>query len=1418
MSTCSGSRNPVEVLAEEFLDRKRRGEPATPEDYAERHPELADEILVLFPALLMMEDLGGDPASRTSSIASGAGAVAGAVTGQLGEFRLLREVGRGGMGVVYEAEQESLGRRVALKVLPTGALTDANLVRRFEREARSAARLHHTNIVPVFGVGNHEGTHFYVMQFIQGQGLDTVLVELRQLRHSRSAQPAPPGRQMTPTQTVHQRPAAAIAQSLVTGQFAAGRADGDFVPGSTTLPWSGPPVILAPRLTLSESGLSSVFGQSDVSHFIETNRPFAQGVARIGVQVAEALAYAHGQGILHRDIKPSNLLLDRNGNVWVADFGLAKAIGAEDLTHTGDVVGTLRYMAPERFRGVGDARADIYALGLTLYELLALRPAYAENDRASLIRQVTQEDPTPLRKLSRGVPADLETIVHKAMAREPGQRYATAGALAEDLKRFIDGRPILARRISSAERAWRWCRRNPMVAGLGVAIALALVVGTAVATYFAIRATRGERLATQNEAKALAYAGRADQEAQHANQEAERARVAKLLSDRRLYQAEISLAHQALRDGQPDIMRDHLQALVPVRPEDPDPRGFEWYYLDRLCHSDLTLHGGTNVAFSPDGRRLAGGCKDGTVRIWDATTGREVQALHGHEDSVTDVAYSLDGRRIASASLDHTIKLWDAATGQVIHTLRGHSLWVTGVSFSLDGRHLASGSADDTVRIWDAATGQVVRTLHGHTAAVGGVVYSPDGHTLASAGADRTVRIWDAATGQVVRTLSGHMAPVRRVAYSPDGRTLASACEDYTVKLWDAATGRVIHTLRGQSDEVIGVAYSPDGRQIAAACIDQTVKLYDAVTGQEVRTLRGSTTQIWSVAYSPDGRQVAAAGADETARVWNISVDQEAVTLRAHAEAVLGLAYSPDGRQIASTSVDRTVRIWDVATGQEVHTLRGHSDGVWSLAYSPDGHTLASASHDHTVKLWDAATGREVRVLRGHTAPVLDVAYRPDGHTLASASVDRTVRIWDAATGQVVHILSGHTDQINGMAYSPDGRTLASASSDHTVKLWDAATGREVYTLRGHTGLVVGVAYSPDGRTLASASFDHTVKLWEVATGQEVRTLRGRSAAVREIAFTPDGRRIASSDDDRTVKLWDPDTGQELLTLRGHTGYVRCVAFSPDGRTLASTGADGTIKLWDATPLTAELQATREARLVVESLFDQRLPTAEVLARIRRDATLRTEVGDRALALAEGYGRSLAAREAELLVGSLYARPMFRPEVLASLRTDASLAEPVRREALALAEQISEYPGKLDEASWQVVSRPGGDAWAYRLALSRAEAACRLVPDDAGYLNTLGIAQYRLGHHEEAVTTLTRSERLDTALHDVPSPANLAFLALAKQGLGQTDQARATLGRLRETMKRPTYARDEFWRAFLREAEVLDLDLIFPADPFAPTH
>ncbi len=477
MSTSSGTsqdRNPVEALADDFLRRQRGGDRPTLEDYCRRHPELADEIRDVFPVLIRMEDLRSDGPDDSTG---GVPVHTATRLERLGDYRILREVGRGGMGVVYEAEQESLGRRVALKVLPDAALSDAQQVLRFQREARAAARLHHTNIVPVFGVGRDEGHHYYVMQFIPGMGLDAVLEELRRLRRGAASASPPAGRGRSDGAVS----AAEVAEAILTGRFSpAGGADGGPRPGTTLAASASAPLArpdtLAPKP--AESSVVSLPGASaDSLARFDPDRTFFRSVARIGLQVAEALEYANRQGILHRDVKPSNLLLDPRGNVWVADFGLAKAADAEDITHSGDIIGTVRYMAPERFRGRCDARSDVYALGLTLYELLTLQPAFAAADRHELMQRVMSEEPERLRVRVPQLPRDLETIVQKAIDRDPARRYPTAAALAEDLQRFLDDKPIRARRVTAAEQAWRWARRNPAVASLATGLMVALVTG-----------------------------------------------------------------------------------------------------------------------------------------------------------------------------------------------------------------------------------------------------------------------------------------------------------------------------------------------------------------------------------------------------------------------------------------------------------------------------------------------------------------------------------------------------------------------------------------------------------------------------------------------------------------------------------------------------------------------------------------------------------------------------------------------------------------------------------------------------------------------------------------------------------------------------------------------------------------------------
>jgi WD40 repeat protein/serine/threonine protein kinase len=1386
MSDSSSERNPVEELAEEFLERRRRGERPALSEYTNRYPQWADKIRNLFPLLIDME--AARPATqdnqspdREIALTSPSRLV------QLGDYRILREVGRGGMGIVYEAVQLSLGRHVALKVLPQHALLDPRHLLRFQREAKAAARLHHTNIVPVYGVGEENGLHYYVMQFIQGLGLDEVLAELRRLRRFKS-QPAADGEKGdTPAKAGKDVSAAQVAQALLSGHFSLGPAsEGRQLPEE-----SGNQTVDAPRLRAADAlppdASIHLPGQSGESTLSETGRPYWQSVARVGVQVAEALEYAGSQGILHRDIKPSNLLLDTQGTVWVTDFGLAKASDSENLTNTGDIVGTLRYMAPERFGGAGDVRSDLYALGLTLYELLTLRLAFPETDRNKLLQQVMHDDPPPPRKLNVHVPRDLETVVLKATARVPEQRYQTPAELAEDLRRFIEYRPVRARRISTVEKLWRWCRRNPTVAGLTATAALLLVAGAIISSYYAIQANRRAVEALDNAAQARAN----------------------------LYIAHMNLAQHEWEAGNVPRVLELLEASQPDNAAEKDVRGWEWYYQERLCHNDLhTLTGHTwqvmSVAFSPDGARLASASADGTVKVWDVVSGQPLRTLKGHAGQLGSVAFSPDGTLIASASADmtgkdKTIKLWDAASGQPLRTLNGHTGWVWSVAFSPDGKRLASASWDETVKVWDTGTAQVLYTLRGHAGKVCSVAFSPDGTRLASAGQDKTVKLWDAGSGQELRTLKGHPGLVASVAFSPDGKQLASASGDKTIKLWSIASGQELRTLKGHKGDVRSVAFSPDGTRLASVggIGDGTLKVWDVASGLEVRSLKGHNWYLRSVAYSPDGTRLATGSADNTVKVWDATRDYEFRTLSGHAGFIYRLAFSSDGTRLASASYDQTAKVWDAVSGQELRTLKGHTGGIWSLAFNSDLTRLASVHEDGKVTVWDIAGGQKLRTIQGQTDGVRSVAFSRDGTRLASAGSDGTVKLWDIASGQEVHTLLGHTGPVWNVAFSPDGTRLASAGQDATVKLWDVIRGQELHTFKGHEHRVWSVAFSPDGMRLASAGQQAMVKVWDVASGKELCTLKGHTDRVWSVAFSPDGTRLASASEDKTVRLWDVASGQEVRTLKGHLGPVLSVAFSPDGTRLAAAGDDRSIRIWDARPLTGEVQAEQEALGLVDFLFSKGLVKTQVIESLRGNKAIGEATRQKALAFVDGCWNAVVYQRLVCWVDSLFSKPILKPDAIESARNNQALRDEVRKNAAALADRWRAEANILNDASWAVVRKPGADSSACRLALRQAEEACRLAPDNGGILNTLGVAQYRAGQYLEAVKTLTQSDRLHTVREAGSLPVDLAFLAMAHYRLGQTEKAHEYLNRVRELTQTKWWAMNDNDRAFLGEAEAL---------------
>jgi serine/threonine protein kinase len=576
------SADPFGQIADEFVEALRQGKRPSVEEFARRYPAHADEIREVLPALVLMEKAKAP--DHTSG--EGASPAAAPPLSQLGDYQILREVGRGGMGMVYEARQLSLGRHVAIKVLPGHALLDPRQLGRFQREARAAAKLHHTNIVPVFGVGEQDGLHYYVMQFIPGLGLDAVLDELRRLRQppGKSA-PTQAGAPGGPTHGTRDVSAVAVARGMLSGVFRQpDPASALTPPAAEPAPGADPAAPSAVRAADTSSAVH-LPGQSGGSSLSESGRQYWQSVARVGMQVADALAHAASQGVLHRDIKPSNLLLDDTGNVWVTDFGLAKADSDRDnLTHTGDIVGTLRYMAPERFNGQGDLRSDVYSLGLTLYELLALRPAFDETDRHKLVQQVMRDEPVRPRKLNPGVPRDLETVVLKAIARDPAHRYQTPAAMAEDLKRFVEDRPVKARRASEAEKLWRWGRRNPGIAVLGGALAAVLVLVT-VASLLAAGYFNRLRL---NEAQAAQSERDAWHEAELSRQAAEKAAEERRDAQRRAALERTTVTAMSGKFPEAEQALDEAVALGASEPEIHLRRGqialYEGRTKDALVH------------------------------------------------------------------------------------------------------------------------------------------------------------------------------------------------------------------------------------------------------------------------------------------------------------------------------------------------------------------------------------------------------------------------------------------------------------------------------------------------------------------------------------------------------------------------------------------------------------------------------------------------------------------------------------------------------------------------------------------------------------------------------------------------------------------------------------------------------------------
>lgn len=1116
-------------LAYAFTVSARRGEQPSVPELAAQYPDLATEILDLFPTLVELERVhSGSHTTPSRDQQSDR-----ELPSRLGEFRILSQIGSGGMGDVYEAIQEPLGRRVALKVLAGHGVNDPRLLERFKREAQAASSLHHTNIVPVYGIGQSNGMHYYAMQFIAGQSLDRLL--------SRRDHPAKePHAAQT---TVARDTAGSLSVLEKTSEPAEWNSQRTQVDGA--------------RASLNEQG-----------------KEFYRTVARIGEQAADALAYAHANGVLHRDIKPANLILDDLGNIWISDFGLARIDGLDELTLAEDILGTLRYIPPERFKGCCDARGDVYSLGLTLYELLVDRPAFQAATRGELIHHILSVQPPSLRSLDKRVPRELETIVHMAIAKEPHQRYQSAAALAEDLQNFQTDRPILARRQSIIERTWRLCRRNRINTMLGTAASLLLVAVAIISTKSYLR---------ENELnKTLQTA-------------LSRAQVSEVNGRRELFASYISTAKAERlthRKGQRIKSLEAIENAVELLPqlellaEEQQQRLAELRDLavESLSLPDIRVLGDTLPGVVLDTcffNRCAQRDSSGTLIVRNWPEDIEIARLPNVDK---DTHFQFSPQPTVMLLVNQTTgQLWrwhigDAQAESVVQ-LPSQEGKLLDLSFSRNAQRILLSYQSNTkctaqVLEWPSARLCLVRSI---PLADDHAQLSPDGRLLAAIDGrfgepdSHLVRVIEVDSGEEFARLE-HTASVCSAAWHPDSQTLSvGLTTSNDIVTWDVASGKQIHVRTSQRGGGPRLCVNSTGELLTSfSSWANMLDVWDAASEGPLLHLAGELNVAWS---HPDGRLVG-----ETHRAdggWHFEVVEPSSILKTlKRKPVLGaveawrdISIHRDGRLLAVGS-DSGVSLFDLETGLDV----GHLPVGYALhpCFVPQTGELLTYSQ-HGLLRWPVISPEDgegqwtvgpPQHLPGEAAVGSQVASDRSGRTIAIAAFKSAYIIHDS--GERVIELAGLSDCRN-IAVSPDGRWVVTGNHWRgSVDVWSGETGQRVKRLREDEELVTP-RFSNDDSMLAINSGQHSV-LFETQTWQEIKFA---ASSIEHVgAFSPDSQLFVELHS-TGVNLLEASTGRKLFSLNlPSSPRIGHAAFSPDGEQIVlNSNEQHATYVWDISQL-----------------------------------------------------------------------------------------------------------------------------------------------------------------------------------------------------------------------------------------------------------